>query len=320
MKSKYIEGFSVVIPTYNRKKQLFRLLDSISKEDISNLHEIIIVDNNSDYDIYEVLNKYSNEKIRIVKNSINVKMSTNIVNTFLHCKTKWMWLISDDDIICENSIQKISNILPYNSNMAYLKFSTSGIDRLGIERNLKVENLEGFIDYYTNEKVVRTGNMIFISNGVFNLEVLYPFLGRGFEFSYTYIGFLIPVFFALKNNIPVRFFEDKIVKYVRPENGTWSFSNVGLGLSTLSHLPLSLSKIYFEKFVKMVTPIHFQIMFEYLVKNPNVNNHFYYSIIYHNSYKYYLNKFEKIQYYDFSFFLLYPRLATYILKIFRKNE
>ena len=319
MKPNYFDGISIIIPSYNRETQLCRLLDSIFKEDISDVYEIVVVDNSSDYNIYEVLSAYSSEKLRIVRNSFNIKMATNMVNTFLHCKTKWMWLISDDDVICENSIQKISNALPKNSNVAYLKFSTSGIGSLGIERNLKVENLEEFIDYYTSEKIIRTGNLIFVSNGVFNLEVMHPFMGRGFEFSYTYIGYLIPIFFALNNNNPVRFFEDNIVKYVSPQNGTWSFSNVGLGLSTLSHLPLSLDKSYFKKFLKMVSPIHFQIMFEYFVKNHNVYNRIYYSLIYHNSYRYYLNKFQKVQYYVFSFFLIYPRLANYILNKFRKK-
>ena len=319
MKHNYIDGFSILIPSYNRKDQLCRLFNSIFKEDISTVYEIVVIDNNSDYNIYEVLSKYSSEKIRIVRNNYNVGQAVNMVNTFLHCKTKWMWLISDDDTVIKDSISKINNRIQENSDVGYLKFSTSGIKKLGIERDVKVKNLEEFIDYYTQEKVIRTGNLIFVSNGVFNLELLDPYIGRGFEFSYTYVGFLIPVFFALKNNTPVRFCDESIVKYVNPENGTWSFSKVGLGLSTLSHLPLLLNKIYFKKFLRMVTPIHFQIMFEYLVKNYNVNNRLYYSLIYHNSYKYYLNKTQKIQYYIFSFFLYFPRISNFILNIFRKN-
>ena len=63
MKPNYIEGLSIVIPSYNREKQLCRLLDSIFKEDISNLYEIVIIDNNSDYDIYEVTRKYTKPKL-----------------------------------------------------------------------------------------------------------------------------------------------------------------------------------------------------------------------------------------------------------------
>ena len=61
MKRNYIEGLSIVIPTYNRKEQLSRLLDSVFSQDLSNLNEIIIVDNNSDYEIHDITKNIQKE-------------------------------------------------------------------------------------------------------------------------------------------------------------------------------------------------------------------------------------------------------------------
>jgi len=319
MKPNYFNGISIIIPTYNREKQLCRLLDSIFKEDISDLYEIVVVDNSSDYDTHEVLSKYSSQKIRVVRNSFNIKMATNMVNTFLHCKTKWMWLISDDDVICENSIKKISNTLPKNSNAAYLKFSTKGTGANGIEKNREVEGLEKFIDYYLEDKNVRRGNLVFVSNGVFNLEILHPHLGYAFEFSYTYIGYLTPVFFALNSGSSILFSNEEIIKYLSPENENWSFATVGLGLSTLSHLPLKLDQDYFKKFLNITMAVTFEKLFKYLLFNKVNMPRQTYKRIYLNSYMFYLTPIEKILS-KFCYLLLsFPRIGRvlypYLLRI-----
>ena len=55
MKPNYIDALTILIPTYNRRAQLLKLLDSFSSKDISKIHEIVILDNNSDYDIHAAL-------------------------------------------------------------------------------------------------------------------------------------------------------------------------------------------------------------------------------------------------------------------------
>lgn len=42
---------TIGIPTYNREKQLENQLKNILKQDLSGLEEILIIDNNSDYDV-----------------------------------------------------------------------------------------------------------------------------------------------------------------------------------------------------------------------------------------------------------------------------
>ncbi len=48
---KITENLTIVIPTYNRKERLILQLKSIIKQDLSGVSKILIIDNNSDYNI-----------------------------------------------------------------------------------------------------------------------------------------------------------------------------------------------------------------------------------------------------------------------------
>jgi abequosyltransferase len=320
LKTKYIDGISIIIPSYNRKNQLCRLLDSIQKENLSYIHEIVVVDNDSDYDVIELLNKYSDTNIRVVRNSFNVRQGTNMMNTFLHCKTKWMWLISDDDEICDGAIKIISKKIKKNNHAGYLKFSTEGSGIVGIERNKEVNSLEEFIAYYSSDKLIRRGNAIFISNGIFNLEHLQPFLGYGFEYSYTYVSYLIPVLLSLNNNIPVVFSEEKIVFYHNPGDEQWPFDKVALGLSTLSHLPLDLEKHFFKKLLDIFMIVKFQVLFFYLLKNKTDNAARVYNLIHNNIYKFHLTRTKRFISYFLSVLLNYPWITNILFKNYIKRK
>jgi glycosyltransferase involved in cell wall biosynthesis len=295
MNERYRDGLSIVIPSYNRKEQLLRLLTSVFHEDLSGVFEIIIVDNDSDYDIHEIILKFSSsEKLRVIKNPFNIQMSTNMMSTFTYCKTKWMWLISDDDIVCKGAIKNIIQKISSNPNVSLLKFSTEGIGAMGVEKNERIESLKEFIDYYEKDKPIRRGNLVFVSNGVYNIEILHPFLGKGFEYSYTYIPFLIPVFFGLEENIPMRYFDECIIKYNNPGSGFWSLGKIGLGLSTISHISLNIEKKDFKRFLNIVMLISYRALFSDLITGNVKNSMKIFILIYSNSYRYYLKFYQKI--------------------------
>jgi glycosyltransferase involved in cell wall biosynthesis len=74
---------TIGIPTYNRKYELTRLLDNVSKElDVFLLQkvEILISDNCSNYDVKEILNNIKYEKLYIsyYKNKKNLGYAKNI--------------------------------------------------------------------------------------------------------------------------------------------------------------------------------------------------------------------------------------------------
>lgn len=290
----YREGLSIIIPSFNRAKELKRLLRSIYTEDLSEVYEIVIIDNNSDYNVFDVLSDYDNHKLRIIRNPVNVRMGNNIMNCYSSCRSKWMWIISDDDQMIKGGVQEVLKRIKEYSDYSYLKFSTEGI-RNGVELNSEVSSLEGLVDYYKTVGYSNSGNLVFISNGIYNLELLNPFIGKGFEHSYTYIPHLIPVFFALANNCKVHFFSTKIINRIFSDKDIWSISTVGLGLSTLSHLNLKLDRSYEKEFYRLVMVVDSSLLFHFLVKNKIERSHRIFRLIYQSIYTLYLNPFEKMR-------------------------
>jgi len=314
-----VQRLSVGIPTYNRREQLRNQLQSLFRQDLSKVFEIIIVDNHSDYDIQSVINEFDSTKIRLIINPFNIKMATNMMSPFLYCQTEWLWLLADDDETLENSIE---HILTETENSepgtGMIKFS---IGRHGsIQKDKTVKNLDEYIDYYYNETIIRRGDLVFISTNVYNINRLRDYLGYGFEFSYTYIGFLIPVIIGLNDKkLSVTFSSKPIVKYIAPREG-WSLGTVGKGLSTLSHLPLNLSKEYKKKFLDCTMSIEYIHLIRAYLNSDKINYHQDFRIIYNNIYRYYLPFKSKIIVTPFLFLMpikLFKTITVNILRLLR---
>lgn len=312
---------SIGIPTYNRKEQLHNQLKSLFRQDLSNVFEIIIVDNHSNYDIQSVINEFDSTKIRLIINPFNIKMATNMMSPFLYCKTEWLWLLADDDEALENSIEDIlTEIENFEPDTGMIKFS---IGRNGsIQRDETAKNLIEYIDYYYNESVIRRGDLVFISTNVYNINNLRDYLGYAFEFSYTYIGFLIPVIMGLNDEkLSVTFSSKPIVKYIAPREGWYSFGTVGKGLSTLSHLPLNLSKKYKKKLLDCTMSITYISLIRGYLNNDKIDNLQDFRIIYNNIYRYYLSLKSKIIVTIFLFLMpikLFKTITVKILQLLRK--
>lgn len=322
MKQEYINALSIVIPTYNRKKELKRLLGAIFKEDLTKIYEIVIVNNCSDYNIEEVTLEFNTNKIRIQNNPFNVRMATNMMSSFFYCRTKWMWLISDDDVIKKGALDIVFKDITEDKSLKtiLLKYSTQGTGVVGKEKNERVNSLEQYIDYYYKDKSIRRGNIVFMSNNVFNLNNLYPYIGYGFEFSYTYIPFLIPVIVGLSNNLQVQFREKEIIKYENPGDKFWSFKTVGLGLSTITHIPLTLSKDYQKKLYNILMVAPYKVLITYLLDYDIKEKKQIFDTIYGSCYKYYLKPKGRFFCSILSFFLRYPKLLSKVYKLYKKNE
>jgi glycosyltransferase involved in cell wall biosynthesis len=317
---KYKAGISIVIPTYNRKDQLENQITAIINQDISLIEEIIILDNHSSFDVFEIFNQMGIKKVRVVKNSFNVGACVNIMNAFLYCKTKWLWLLSDDDEVLNNSIETIHRVLlksPKNTGMIKFSLEVSGV--IHPKKDHISTSLENFIDYYHEDESINRGELVFMSNAVYNLESLYNHLGKGFEYAYTRIPYLVPVFYGLNDkSISVVSSEEAIVKYLPPIDGWWSFIDVGKGLSTLSHLPLALSDKYRRKFLDMtmlVTPK--SILKREFIDNTIEDSSMELKLIYDNIFKYYLPFRTKMFFKLFILFSSNKLIRSYLLKLIK---
>ena len=279
-------ALSIIIPTYNRENQLTTQLDLIFSSRIDLVSEIVVLDNNSSYEIEELINSYNSSKLRLIRQPFNIKVHNNLASVFTVVDTEWFWLLSDDDEIEISAIENIWNEIHLApKNTALIKFSRSNFS----QEEYIAKSLTTFIDYYYEERLVRRGDLVFISTNVYNAVNLEKYLPYAFEYAYTYIPHLIPVFKGLESgNLAVKFSSKEIVRFIPPREGWYSFGTVGKGLSTLSHIPLSISENYRKKFLDITMSITYKSLIIGFLKNEKIDNLNDFKIIYNNIYRYYI--------------------------------
>lgn len=252
---------TVVVPTYNRKNQLIRLLKSFLDTNYSLVYEFIILDNHSSYNVMEVLKKELPidflAKCRIVINKYNIGGQGNINNCFLLANTKWMWIMGDDDVVTNNSLDIISQDILCDPDCAWFKYSTLNIG--AIEENVIMGSLHDFIDYYSVKKR-HAGNLVFLSNNLYNLHKLSPYIEYAFDYSYTFVSQIIPPLMGLDaKQIYVKYRAKSICQYSIPENSEqWNCIKIFLGTATIENIPfvsLNLSEIHKLKNIFIFWPM-----------------------------------------------------------------
>ena len=233
---------SIVIPTYNRKERLLNQLRSIFKQQKYFFTSIIILDNCSSYTIEQELNnnfsKQELSHVEVIQRVYNIGMASNISSSFMNCKTKWMWLLSDDDETEIEALDIILDNIRRNPDVAVFKYSIGGEKLIFVpEEDKTISSIDEYIEYY-KMGVHTSGNMIFMSNNIFNLEVLKPYLGYANIYSYTYIPHLIPLIAGLaEKKVKLKLCSKAIIKYLHPVAGSeWNFITTILGLSSFADI------------------------------------------------------------------------------------
>lgn len=246
---------TICIPTYNRPQRIKKQLQALSSQRGFDSVQIIISDNSSEYDVSAFVNElYPNrDNIRVYKNPVNLGGDANFCLLFLRCQTKWMWLLGDDDhaLDCALSIILADINKLGQSNVALIKYSIEGFTAYD---DTRVANVRSFINYY-HESAHTGGEMIFISNNVYNCDVVKQFYGDTLSQSYCRVSQLLPIFNALnKGDYQVWFNSSKIVKYMHPEVGqAWSMKDVCVGISTLPFVDLDLSYQDYYKLMRIIS-------------------------------------------------------------------
>lgn len=116
MKSKTKKPFfSIIIPTFNRSKELQFALFCIFQQNFSDF-EIVISDNCSTDDTKEVVKIFNSKKITYLRNKKNIVYSLNTKNALKHAKGRYIFLHSDDDFLFDkNSLRNLyGKIKKYN--------------------------------------------------------------------------------------------------------------------------------------------------------------------------------------------------------------
>jgi len=190
------------------------MLQSIEVQGQLEHFNIIISNNNSNYNvekwIEESVSKPFFNNIEFFNRPYNLGGDLNIALTFQLCKTKWMYLLSDDDFLSEGAIEVVLNDICNGCDVAMFKYSIVGNKPNSV---LTVNTIDQFLNYYIENKK-SAGEMIFMSNNVFNIEIIGKYSGYAPMAAHTYMSQLVPTFLALKNEkTKVVFKSEQIVNY-----------------------------------------------------------------------------------------------------------
>ena len=126
---------SIAIPNYNYGKYLRRCLDSILKQTYPNI-EIIVQDNNSKDESYEILREYERRSfegeirpyINIGRNKRNVGSDRNSLIVEGRAEGEYLVFLSSDDALKEHFVERCVQVLEKNLNVGMVMVHRDEID------------------------------------------------------------------------------------------------------------------------------------------------------------------------------------------------
>ena len=107
---------SICIPAYNNRDVIEKTIDSILNQTYTNI-ELVIVDDNSKDDTYEILKKIDDDRVRILRNEQNLGMVGNWNKCVRETKGELVKLVCADDILVPESIEKEVDYITRDPNI-----------------------------------------------------------------------------------------------------------------------------------------------------------------------------------------------------------
>lgn len=157
---------TLCIPTYNRGEHLEQQLNRLSTLSIELWKDVTVFvsDNCSTDNTEEIVRQYinlPNIDIQYSKNAENLGMDGNFVKCFRAAKSKYVWLLGDDDYIIPDRLPQLLDLLRNNE---------VGLCHLGINRN----NTDNYTFYIDHENYIREIGIwiTYISSNIVNKKFI----------------------------------------------------------------------------------------------------------------------------------------------------
>jgi glycosyltransferase involved in cell wall biosynthesis len=223
---------SIIVPTYNRNDKVLTLLRKIDEINGNYKIPVLIIDNNSDNPTEEFLciNEYSfGETVQVLRNNGNLGLGGNLINCFLHCQTEWMWLLGDDDIPLDNSIDKILSEIEKTGEKDFLIKYNSSAGKFP-STNKTISNIKDLIDFNTD--IGYYSNMLFISNSIFRTKEMLTQTFYMMGSVKTMAPHLVGVYRCVQNGFSIKIVNEHIINHGIPEslNNHWDKERLISGL------------------------------------------------------------------------------------------
>jgi glycosyltransferase involved in cell wall biosynthesis len=244
---------SIFIPTFNRANLIGQTLNKFIEQVKEFNIPIIISDNYSTDNTFEVVQTYKKEYplIQYYRNNENLGFDKNILRMSDLVNTKYCWLFGDDDIINDNAIITILDNIKSDYDLIIVNSSLYSLD-LSEKLKDKHHPFEKNKVYKKNSKNEVFSDMCFYTSFIGCLIVnrnewikvdFNKYLNTGF----IHIGI---VYEYLNNSSTVMFISDPLVS-IRLGNSGWTYNsfemwyiNWGNVIRNLPNYPENLKKNY----------------------------------------------------------------------------
>lgn len=152
---------TISVPTYNGSGTIGNMLDILLPQ-CDDRVEVIICDNASTDETGDVIDGYVKKYpfVQHIRNERNIGPDSNFILCMKMAKGKYALLLSDDDILVENSLSEILSFLEKNRDMGLVYLNAVGFH----EKYKGVENCERYQrTHYDNKMFVTTDRKIFMN-------------------------------------------------------------------------------------------------------------------------------------------------------------
>ena len=288
---------TIGIPTYNRKNQLINTLHCLKNQTNKNF-KIIIVDNHSSYDVKKVLIRNFDSvflsKIELVVRTVNVGGDNNIMGLFDEVKNGWLWMVSDDDIEYEDSVDKIHKYIAENEDSAVIHFVEGDYVASG-----DIYSLESYIDSIYNNVNKNNAELVWgefanICNKVYNLDIIKNRgLDTAFLFSNCSMTSGLVLLSALMCGNKITVIRDTL-HHQNP--GGWNIKRVALSSRAICDIDFGISYKLKCKLLYIINFPYRVVLHYWLLPEAHYDEDCYIEKLYYGFYRYHLPFKEKMDY------------------------
>ena len=173
---------TIAIPTWNRGESLHIALERLLNQicGLESIIEIIVSDNCSTDNTKEIveyyISKFPNLNIIYNLNESNIGFFRNFCKCRQLSSGRYLWVLSDDDYVCEEIIKEIIILLESNLNLSVLY-----LDNIRNKFNKKHHFLNNadFINKYRHKSGL-ISKVIFFNSKVYDNEIIFNYNNNGF--------------------------------------------------------------------------------------------------------------------------------------------
>lgn len=150
---------TVCIPTFNREKIVAHTLESVINQSYKNI-EIIVSDNCSTDNTFEILKKYSakDSRIKLFRMNENKGPVENWKNCFINSSGQFIKYLWSDDYIDTDFIEKVINIFKDDISFVYTPVKWYDVTSMKLHQNIGFKiasNLPLTLDFFIESLMLR---------------------------------------------------------------------------------------------------------------------------------------------------------------------